>query len=1029
MNPYLSFHPTNIALHSPLRLTVTASVYNKIDSLGFDCEVVFKSLSDNHVLLLTNQKQGTDQYALHTSDGVYFCKPTDEKNELLLIGYSENNLLLQNNVLKYGIGFNVADLIVKIRLKDRNIFCDIVNGKIYKDDTYSSTSSRDAISVICAGMFHSQNIQAVNNSEESDEEPVYEPARKLSRLLDTAENYSVFSSELEENLVNSIGKISYKNLKASAYDRTDRIAYELIADSIDETYFKPGVQIDIEDNQGKRHTAEIISISGQKNSYVIKVLFSEHIDLSDLNTVGWFTLSFSTVNRDVQLEAIEKLRSGEASSKYMDDVIGFGKPAGFASKNLNVLKQRLQSKKYPPNNSQVAAITAGIETKDIFLVMGPPGTGKTSVILEWVKYFVQEEHKRVLVSSQNNKAVDNVLERISKEPGIDVIRIGSESKVQANVAPYLFENKIIDKRKKISALIQSNIDKLDYLSDIWTDYYNSLQLLSSTTSGMVKKLNTFKQAVLKDVVPVYADLCSLYSAYNDIIKRKQELNDQILKIYNEINNIRNNSNPLKKLFGKISKAPKLSSKLSDLVAELDNICQKENSIVYDYNNKIPVLNGLLQRVYSYSFSDFYSAFTKWNHECKKVIGSKPNTLNVWNLFSKIEVSATILKQKNLFDQLTDSIRKELDRTVFLKNTIFEWQQTIQNRQNYALNELILDTVNLVGATCIGINSQKRFADLKFDVTIIDEAGQIQVHNALVPMSVSNKLIMLGDHKQIPPSVDQDLLNACMQNGVSTELLEKSLFEKMYDELPDTNKIMLDTQYRMPAEIAATISNWFYAGKYFSPGFKKNLSGILPQLSSKPFILIDTSQEQRRFETRIKDAGSRNALEADIIYTLINNLFHVYPDFKCDELGIISAYKSQVKLISSKLLAILDENVIKNIVATLDSFQGQERDLIIYSFVKSSNIPPQQKRIGFLNELRRLNVAMTRCKKTLVLIGDMTFLSTCENMDLDSLQNPVYEKSEKQFSDFISTLLRDVRNGNGEILTYAEFVHRMRNGIQ
>jgi superfamily I DNA and/or RNA helicase len=65
------------------------------------------------------------------------------------------------------------------------------------------------------------------------------------------------------------------------------------------------------------------------------------------------------------------------------------------------------------------------------------------------------------------------------------------------------------------------------------------------------------------------------------------------------------------------------------------------------------------------------------------------------------------------------------------------------------------------------------ANLDFDVTIIDEAGQIQVHNALVPMSVSNKLIMLGDHKQIPPTADQELMDLCVENGVKTELLEKS----------------------------------------------------------------------------------------------------------------------------------------------------------------------------------------------------------------------------------------------------------------
>ena len=61
------------------------------------------------------------------------------------------------------------------------------------------------------------------------------------------------------------------------------------------------------------------------------------------------------------------------------------------------------------------------------------------------------------------------------------------------------------------------------------------------------------------------------------------------------------------------------------------------------------------------------------------------------------------------------------------------------------------------------------------MTIIDEAGQIQIHNALVPMSVSNKLIMLGDHRQIPPSVDQSLVKSCDENDVKTELLEKSLF--------------------------------------------------------------------------------------------------------------------------------------------------------------------------------------------------------------------------------------------------------------
>lgn len=113
------------------------------------------------------------------------------------------------------------------------------------------------------------------------------------------------------------------------------------------------------------------------------------------------------------------------------------------------------------------------------------------------------------------------------------------------------------------------------------------------------------------------------------------------------------------------------------------------------------------------------------------------------------------------------------------------------------------------------------------------------------------------------------------------------------------------------------------------------------------------------------------------------------------------------------------------VATLDSYQGQERDIILYSFTKSSNDSPKKRRIGFLNELRRLNVAMTRCKKMLILIGDMEFLGGCEHCDKDDSGHLIYDKSEKQFSDFINKMVSDVKKGRGELISYQEFVRRVR----
>ena len=183
---------------------------------------------------------------------------------------------------------------------------------------------------------------------------------------------------------------------------------------------------------------------------------------------------------------------------------------------------------------------------------------------------------------------------------------------------------------------------------------------------------------------------------------------------------------------------------------------------------------------------------------------------------------------------------------------------------------------------------------------------------------------------------------------------------------------------------------------------------------------------KRFETERKNGKMKerwNSLETKIIVDLLEVLEK--DDFDFSEIGVISALKAQVKHISKQLVnAGFQKNTVKEMVATLDSFQGQERDIIIYSFTRSSKKSVKQNRIGFLTELRRLNVAISRCKKTMIMIGDMKFLSECESEVGYKGEEIEVDKTEKNFSAFIRKMVNDVENGRGELISTRDFYKRI-----
>ena len=1076
----INFFPNQVEIPGRVTVVITKSAYHQIEQRyqgsGASAADILADISRNLSYTLMAKAPAEERssqtngyvYYVYQPDGVYLLaekerETADEPPKFLMVKYSMNNLALQNEAMRYGTMIHFCQgWRIEIRLTDSNLFIDLIDGKPFGSDdpalsdpqvtgTPFTDEMKRKLHMACLDT-HKEFILPHFRMEQGDEELIRQGKemnmpRGLQKLLSMAEDYATLTNDLEEQKARETGSILYSDIRPVAYaERTDRLCYEFVLaegqGKLNEDVFKPNTMLsfyakgDGDQATQPAYQAELVELVRQdpddEESAVvsIKALFTDHIDITDFEKQGKFNVTPSQVNYMVQNAAIQKIGKYETeAADFLSDLYSGdeNKVQGIASSHnvdLTDVVDELQRKKYPPNASQMHAITEAIKTDHMYLVMGPPGTGKTTVIEEWVKYFVLKEHKRVLVSSKNNKAVDNVLARLAEQKGINTIRIGSEAKLQENVRKYMFEKKIETIRDEICRNVDEAFAPVKAAYEEWLRCKTALQqyLIMQENIRVIQKEEEQIRALQVKIELSDGNIRDCEDSLTTWQERKQQTEQAKEK---------KKKSKLPAIFGSRLLMPVYDSsdqKIDQTITNLQNVLEQYKSERDGIQNTILQKQQEMIKKYGASYHDLIrnNPVRSAKEICLRILSE--NTKAQW-----------------VFAPLLNTLQGGADHAQMIKqidywnitygnyqNDIRNWKQKIAQQQNYAFESMILDSVDLVGATCIGIQSKRKFKNIDFDVTIIDEAGQIQVHDALVPISLSPKVIMLGDHKQIPPMADQDLVAACNDNNTDPSFLSKSLFEDMYNRAPDGCKIMLDTQYRMPGDIADTISEWFYDGKYLSPPFKyqiKTKDLMLPSLSDRAYLLIDTSGVPGRHEHAIPGGGCDNRLEAAIIKSLISIRLNERKQISAedltpvdDEIGVISAYKAQVKIIRQELTGMLPDNTIRTMAASLDSFQGQERDLIIYSFTKSSDKPANMRRIGFLNELRRLNVAMSRCKKTLVMIGDMQFLGGCKHTDKDEDGNEIYNQSEKQFGDFIRKMCTDVKEKNrGQHFTYQQFL--------
>lgn len=233
---------------------------------------------------------------------------------------------------------------------------------------------------------------------------------------------------------------------------------------------------------------------------------------------------------------------------------------------------------------------------------------------------------------------------------------------------------------------------------------------------------------------------------------------------------------------------------------------------------------------------------------------------------------------------------------------------------------------------------------------------------LIPLNKAKKCIIIGDQKQLPPTINPFLLNkdeAQLEDYTycKEEMFNKSLFEKVFSEAPDYAKGMLRTQYRMPLTIGNMISKFFYENNLENGDICKVKSSIY---NTKNLNWLDTSEIKDCFEDD-KNGSPKNKKEAEIIRDLIKDIRSKGIN---NRIAVITPYKGQKRVIKK---LIRESSLLENIaVDTIDSFQGDEADLVIFSTTRS------KKATEFFKDNARLNVAFSRVKRELIIIGSIEY---------------------------------------------------------
>lgn len=650
-----------------------------------------------------------------------------------------------------------------------------------------------------------------------------------------------------------------------------------------------------------------------------------------------------------------------------------------------------------PTDKQIEAIDIALNTPDIAIIQGPPGTGKTKVINAIQQRISEEERDKTMIFGKNlmtayQKEATKNLSKGMQIYGLPTVSVLGGNQYDDNPIEDEFRTWIdakVEELREVNSSISVNVEKRKSREN----FYNIKVRFDIEKYSYEKDLSELK--LLKATVG--DEIIGNYKAEIDALI--EEASAQLTKI---------NVNIMPYVTNVVKNIPTSPISYSD---DGERLVKK---IIYFLNDEKELAIQLLELRKLFAEENIeFDKVKKLKNEILAALQPK-NTLIIPKIFNEkiAELLETINGTIEQIDE-TDEEKILVDYLDAFENNPFQIRSAIDK----FLTVIAATHQKTLDRDLISKKEAKNMEEVIYDNVLVDEAARSCPPDLLIPMCCAkDRIILVGDHKQLPQLIDDeiyDLMDKDIMSKEGKEALKETMFERLINEAKKLTAVdgikrftTLDTQYRMHPILGDFISRNFYEkdGVKIKSGLPASAyTHSLPRIENKAMVWMDVQGRAGIYEHKEDGGGYCRQVEAEKIADYIMEVLNT-PSCNKMTIGIMSFYKKQVGAIYEALyerkicerdnagkLNIKDEfryiekdngsRIERFTIDTVDAFQGLEKDLVILSMTRS-NKPYKNKKdhFGFLKSENRLCVALSRQKKCLIVVGDSNMVKTTKAED-------------------------------------------------